>query len=243
MPHGQRDWSNIGADEVVHGLADMAELAARLGSVVTYNREGSVLFATDFSDAAAQLELSPYGTGAGMIISAEESVVGPYSLRVATSAVIDQVSTAALSVPIPDLATRIGMMAAILWRNDEVGWQLEVGAYIDSYVATGTLRYRADLNRLDVRSTGGAFYLLDGGLVLYPHTAQWHRAKLVVDLASRSYVRAMVNHREYAVAVPMQVQATTEPNRVDVRLQAFSRDGVARVVYFDDLVVTHGEPA
>ena len=241
MPHGQRAWSNVGADEVVHGLADMAELAARLGSPVTYNREGNVLFLSDFSEGDSQFELKPVGTGAEIIISAAESIVGPYAAKVTTSAVTDQVSTIAASVPVPDVATRVGLSAAVLWLLNEIGWQLEIGAYIGSQVYIGTLRYRSDLDRLDVRTT--AWQTLASGLVLYANTASWHRAKVVLDLARGTYVRAMVDDQEYAVMAPLLVLPTAEPRRIDVRLQAYTRDGVSRVVYFDDIIVTHGEPA
>lgn len=49
MPRGMPDWGEYSPQEVVSKLLDNAELAARLGSPVLFDRRGTVIFMDDFN--------------------------------------------------------------------------------------------------------------------------------------------------------------------------------------------------
>jgi len=71
MPHGAPDWSNVVKYEKVHRLDDMAELVARLGSLVIYDRRGDLVWCDSFEYGLQAWEKDPQGTGAAALVTCE----------------------------------------------------------------------------------------------------------------------------------------------------------------------------
>ncbi|GAI49683.1 unnamed protein product, partial [marine sediment metagenome] len=65
MSRGQPDYGSSAVKEVAGTLADMGELAARLSSIVEYDRRGDVVYLDDFEEPV--LKWSPLAAGAGYI--------------------------------------------------------------------------------------------------------------------------------------------------------------------------------
>jgi len=59
----------------------MAELAARTGSIVTFDRQGSVVFLTDFETGMSSWESAANGTGASVGVSPEHARNGAFSVK------------------------------------------------------------------------------------------------------------------------------------------------------------------
>ena len=117
MPHGQRDWSNIGAEELVFAMDDMAELAARLGSPITFNREGNVLFVSTFEHGVAGFGTTPGGDDAEIVTSALWSRTSGYCCKLVAGKTTPYYALIYKTFPYPTLGS-YGLELSFLLDTD-----------------------------------------------------------------------------------------------------------------------------
>jgi len=241
MPHGQRDWSNIGADEVVHGLADMGELAARMGSPVTFNREGSILLIETFEHGHGRWELAgiaPYT----IEISSEWSRYGAYSLKFDVAAAFGKYALVDTYFPFPvlgkygvEFSTRFNSHIYMIF----VDLRFYDGAHRQNY---WLYLYPIDEQLKVYNRSVGAVTVADP-FVISTGGAIWHTLKLVVDIKNQYFQRVIIDDAEYDLTAyrPTLVANTGAPHAV-LRLQFYGYDTGAGIVYVDDVLITLNEP-
>jgi len=241
MPRGAPDYSNVRTTEPLQRVDDLSELAARLHSPSKYERGGHVVFMSNFNNGLAQFGKSASGTGSAIVPGTVTALNGAFSARIMTSAVIDQVSTMWLRIPVLEPDVRLGLEAAFCIPDGELGLAVQIAVFKGSICDTYTLSYYTDLDDLYIFSSGYAYYL-ESNLRLYEGVAAWNRIKLVVDLEERHYVRALLNDRNYDLSSYGSFQASTsEDERIDIRLQTWAREAISKSVYWDDIIVTQHE--
>ena len=242
MPRGAPDYSNVRAYGPLHRLDDLAELAGRLGSPVTYDRRGSVLFLATFANGSGQFGLTSVGSGASLGVTPETFLSGPFSLRMLTSNVTDEISTVHTRIAIPEKTSKLGLEAGVSFTDVEVGFDIQISHYTGAKLYQYTLIYRSDQDRLYIVSPTGSG-ILDDNLVLYPGSHAWHKMKIVVDFENNTYLRALMDEDAYDVSdFDAYVYTNTEPKRIDVRLHGATRDNTTREIHWDNVIITQNEP-
>ena len=242
MPRGAPDYSNVRVAEPLHRLDDLAEVATRLHSPVVYDRAGKVVFLSRFGNGLGQFGLTAAGSGAVIAASPTTFLTGPFAMKMTTSNVKDEVSTAWVRVPILEDTTRLGLETAFCIPDGEVGLAIQISVYLPPKKFEYTLKYKTDTDELSFVPWGPGG-VLEEDLKLYEGVAAWHRMKLVVDLETQYYVRVLLNENVYNIPeYPGYKDTTGEDRRIDIRLQGWARENATKVIYWDDVVVTQHEP-
>ena len=242
MSRGAPDYSNVKAAVPLHRLDDHAELAARLGSPVTYDRPGGVYFLSNFGFGLGQFGRTVVGDGAYQVATPETFFTGPFCLAMQTSNVTGEVSTAQLTIPVPTFDTKMGLEVAFAIPDAEIGFAINLLVYegIDMYQYI--LRYTTDNGRLQVMEPLGGGVLLDG-FEIRKGSRAWHKMKIVMDLEEHKYVRALFDEHRFDTSEYAALHfEPDETNRLDIRLTAWSLDDTSRLIYWDSVIVTQGEP-
>lgn len=243
MAHGQRDWSNIGADEVVYGLADMAELAARLGSPDTHNREGNVICLETFEHGLGGWDRGLYGTGAAAEIVAERYRSSGYSCQLVAGSDGARQAKISRTYPLP-VAGRYGLECS--WRP---GPDVELFSFWLAYL-DGVVEHQYDVKYvvaggvLNVKNALGVWTPFASGLNLTYLYAGFHTFKLVADIVAGASVRLIVNEAEYDLADYGSYDFANSDGphlKTDVWIQGAA--GKNGYVYVDDVILTQNEPA
>ncbi|GAG14536.1 unnamed protein product, partial [marine sediment metagenome] len=127
MPHGVKPYGRTEAQNTVFGLQDMGELAARQGSIVTFDRRGNVIWYDDFESSLNKWLLYDLGVGAAVVESNEAARNGLVSCKVTTSAVLGQYSGIRHDHMIPVLS-KLGFEISAAHENNILDiyfqWQL-----------------------------------------------------------------------------------------------------------------------
>lgn len=242
MPHGQRDWSNIGAEEVVHGLADMAELAARLWSPVTFNREGSVYFLESFEYGIGGWATTLVGTGAEIITSALWSRNSGYSCKLVAGSTASRYALLSRTLPYP-IVSKYGFEFS--FKIDSNVYRLDFAAwfYDGTTLSIFNVRYDHTNSLLQIQTTGAAWQTIATGIALSDSTTPFHTIKVVINLSSGYYVRVILNDTEYNLSAYIAYQAASATGaRMNVRFTDWGVAASNAVVYVDDFIITSGEP-
>jgi len=241
MPHGQRDWSNIGAEATVAGVSDLGELAARLSSPVTFNREGNVLMLDTFDQGIGHWDatgIAPYE----IKTVAEWSRYGGYSLKFDVAADAAKYGLIDTYLPYP-VKSKYGLELSIR-LNAYIGivyiWMIfyDGAQYQEFEIYAWPLTKKLTL---DDRDAG--FVTFADPWVIRTSGKNWHTAKLVVDIVNQYYQRFIFDDKEYDLTAYRPVAITSDvASHVFLRLQFYGSSGGAGVVYLDDVIITQNEP-
>jgi len=242
MPHGGPDFDTTAGSRTTYRWSDLDEQAARLGSIVSFDRRGDLLFLDSFEDGYRKWLATAVGAGAAVTLSRASAHSGVYSMR---------------CVPGSDGLRRVSLQR--IWGYPVVSaFGLELSATLHAnlqqismaiFVYTGALAWQVY----------GRYYHTTGEWQIYVPPGIWvtiatlanpmvdsrgyHTFKLVGDPSSGSYVRAILNAQNvdisaYAMTSPVSVVSP----QLFVDLQVISIPLNNATVYLDDIIVTQNEP-
>jgi len=231
-------------DESQHGYVirvGNAELAARLGSAVTWDWRGKVQIIHDFSKGYQSLEADGYGTGAEIALDPSHSQFGGYSAKMTGGS--DGAGAAVLSGYASPYPTRfVGVACNFSVEQAPESVILFLGIWKSgSYTSYGIRYLFADhkLQYLDSENT----YQDIATYKIYRFEDIFYRMKLVADLETRTYERAMFGDQEYPLTAAAWVQSTpTFPDYTHYSFLVYSDDGENDIVYCDHMILTSSEP-
>ncbi|GAH51534.1 unnamed protein product, partial [marine sediment metagenome] len=229
MAHGQPDFGLYAPKSTVYGQADIAELAARLGSIVTFDRRGDVIFLEDFESGVEKWGVQPLEGGAAVREwDSRYSQFGAFSCRVARTAVLGEGVEIYRYRPYSVLS-QIGLEASfsvIAGVNFvSIGFVLYTGTQeIDTYI-----RWNNATNMLQYYSGAWAFTDIPGASFdLWPSERIFHVLKVVSNPVTGFNTRVILNNREFDLsAYPLRITdgVITSP-RITIDLRFYSNQNI-----------------
>lgn len=243
MSHGHPDYGPGAAISTVFTTMDLAELAARLGSPVTFDRRGNIIWLDSFEDGLAKWKPAYTGIAGSVELTAVRARSGALSAKITTPA--DSTSRQRIEhyLPIPILG-KLGFEFSFTWDSD-IG---EIVLY--TYLLGPTYRHIAQ-----IRYIGGGYRRwyyynqkkkwqdLSGIFILHSEDYLFNTAKLVVDYEKREYVRLIVNDTEFSLkGVPYYTDSLTAARFLRFYIEFRPHTNVAVPTYVDDVILTQNEP-
>jgi len=242
MTHGTRDWDVTSGSKTTHKLTDMAELAARLGSPVHYDRRGDVIWIDGFEEATNRYDFTLDQVDASVARSTTRAQSGVYSYKLV--APNDGIGYAGITASTPDVVrSKIGLE----WSfnlPDHIG-AFFVGVTVLSGTAgwDATVGWDDALKKLLIYDGAGNPVPFATGVDLPINLPTWNTIKLVLDAETHRYVRLLLNERAYDLsAYAMHTFPWGAASRVDYHAFTNGRAGHNDAVYLDNLIITQNEP-
>jgi len=241
--HGQPDYGAQAAKQTIGSLADMAELAARLGSINTFDRRGDVMFIDGFESGLAPYYPFCGGTGCNVRQNSEYSRNGGFSCKLTTGSDGTRQATILRICPYPvlgNLGFEISFTMQILMETYDFTLRLE-----DNLIRyTATIRYDEVNDSLQYLDEDGNYIDIETELLMYKHVHLFNTLKMVVDFTNREYVRLMINEHSWSLAdIPLRSEAAAWGDRISARLTCTGQDdGNNHYIFADDFIITQNEP-
>ena len=223
MAHGHADYG-VGAPlATVHSLSDMAELAARLGSPVTFDRRGKVLWLDDFEGGVEKWTAGSNPAGGSLEWSSESSKTGRFCAKLTLPAMIGGQAYMTCHLAYSPTAT-LGMEASFALPSEDVS-SLQLTMLVTGPTLTrwAALRYSVPVRKLYYADQGGAYQELEPAVRLGTGANFFHTMKLVMDLDEQQYVRCVLDNHEWSMAgkgLPTQLYEGWDEFRGTVRIVA-----------------------
>lgn len=220
-------------------LADMGELAARLGSPVTFDRRGNVIWHSSFQEnLAGEWTIALLGTGAAATLSTLKTLRGNTSCKLTTGDDISDYALIRKYLAYPQLG-KIG---------SEFSFTVNTGVIVHIYLIlfTGALcyeahvRYTPSTGKLELQY-GSTTYVTIATVSL--SNLQFHFVKLVVDFLAGKNVRLLLDSTEYDIAAyPIYhfADATAAYLHTDIFAEAAAAANAS--IYVGHNIVTENEP-
>ncbi len=242
MPHGYPDYGVASPISTIYKITDMAELAARLSSICTFDRRGNVIWLDDFEGTLGKYGIEIEGPGASAQLSAEAARSGAFSAKLISPDDAGVKCGIKRWFPLP-VESNIGFEFS--WAR---AYQLAY-IYIYFYFVEAAksysfrLRYHIAQNYLQYYDHRADYISLEPRAYSGKETHIFNTIKLVVDYADKKYVRALFNSQAFDLsACTVRVGAGGTP--YTLRTYIYAETGTVPNVntYIDDVILTQNEP-
>lgn len=242
MPRGAPDYSNVSAAQPLHRLDDMAELAARMGSPVTHDRAGSVIFIETFSKGLGAWETTGAGSDNDVILVSTPFRSGPFSCRLVAGDNGTGSAKLFRKFPYPVLNKyALEFSVKLGTGTGDFLWTLAYHDGTDEH--NYTMKYMVAEEEIWIKGATGAYSVLVEDLPLQFLYSPFQTIKMVVDLENDLFVRLIVNQEVYLIPTyPAYVFETADSPNVRVDLQQRVTVGGNPYSHVDDVILTQNEP-
>lgn len=242
MARGQRDYGMYAPTTVISSLSDMAELAVRLGSIVSYDRRGNVLYFDDFQGTVLKWKVATIGDSYARLDSTSARS-GAQSVKLQAGAGSGNVATLQRT-SYSYGSRRLGVECHVSRPLNEA----ELRIYLYAYTATDHHRALLTIN-FDtgiITLTYGDSDTVDivTGQYWANEYFSYNPVKLVVDFETGYYVRLIYNDVEYDLsnyAIPL-ISGGIYPFDMLVLWLHNNSDVDECTLWIDDVILTQDEP-
>ena len=219
----------------------LGELAARLGSPISWDRRGQVVRIIDFSKGMAQMSMTKYGVGSAYALYGAIYESGGYSLGLTTGTNANGYCQA-VSYFVYSPSERVGVEVAMSsgGRPEEI--------IIALYIFDGTtlhqpkLRFQASRGYLQYENTVPTY--VDVCVATPPALVNFFfTVKFVIDMSLIKWDRVLYAGTAYdKSAYGYKTGASAVKPYGYVRVKALNSGAVTSTVYVDRIIVTTNEP-
>lgn len=242
MAHGVKPYGRTQQQETIFGVQDMGELAARLGSVVTFDRRGNIIWLDDFESGIEKWQHTSVAGGESLEWVATYARNGGFCAKLNTDNHADDDAYMSHNMPYP-AATKSGIECS--FKHDTYLRQIFIGLTIETGLTllVAAVRWTQATNTWAYYNTAAGYTDLTPVKALRRETTLFHTAKLVVDFAIKEYIRLIVNDTLFDLSglgmyePGAAVTATLVPW---IRIITNADDVTS--LYVDDVIITQNEP-
>jgi len=242
MGHSNKDWGLSTASNIAYPMSDLGELSVRLGSIVSHDRRGDVIWADGFENGISGWSTLGFGAGwEGQLCSAY-SRLGGSSCRLKTGS--NAGDFMAISRYWPKVRNnRLGMEFSVAFTST----MSHVGCHVQVYDGTSYfvfgIRYDIATDEVQIYSIPGYHVVFATGFTRYKTPHLFHTFKVVADLDKSEYVRAIIDEQEWDLsAYPLIVGAAAVGPSTHWIVDCDSDPAVLVNCYIDDVIATQNEP-
>lgn len=236
------------ASEPIEAI-NRAELAARLGSINTFDRRGDIVWMDSFNDGLSKWEWNYSGTSGSVSQASNCSRNGGYSCLLKAGSTTGWHAEIKRKMPIPTVG-KMGIEFSFAFKALD-----QLSLFFDLY--DGTTRYAshvwydydndkfvyADHNWANQDLLSIELYASTAFLPTIARDIAWHTMKIVVDWQNERYTRFIIDNTvvdmsEYGL---YSVADGTLPH-LYFEIKNYGEHGVNGLVHVDDVIVTQNEP-
>ncbi len=241
MAHGTPDWG-FGKQDIVHVLSeDLAELAARLGSIHIYDRRGYILWTDDFNHGPFAWRTRKDGTDASVELTTSYPKWPPYCLNLVAGKDGSRFAEVIKYLP-PIASDTIGVEMAIAFQSSFDKLRIVIELHDATQIHRG---------RIEINDTDQKIYYLDenndnqelGDLPnLYEAYSAYYNLKLVVNLSTNHYLRFLFGSASYDLsAYPLRVEGDPSDPHINITTTLYARSGQNDSCNLDGVIITQNE--
>lgn len=242
MPHGQPDYGMYAAKETTGSMADNAELAARLGSIVTHDRRGDVIWLDGFEGGLNKWEVEWDVATAKADQCPDWARNGGFSCKLQTAADKDAYVRIVRDMPYPVLS-KIGIEFSFSLEQYVREIRLDPIVWDGTHGHLASILWVAADKQLQYRGSDMLWHPLPGvyDLEVLPHF--FHTLKLVVNYPELKYERLILdNHIIDLSTLSYNLFGLAWPPELEITAYLWTNADEIAIAYFDDFIITQNEP-
>lgn len=240
--HTLPDYTTKYKTATIFGQIDTGELAARLGSINTYDRRGNVVLMDDFEATLLKWEAFTIGAGGAIALSSTRARNGDQAVKMTAGSGVNNYALLYRYWPIP-VSTKIGFEASFTTHIDIDRILLDIGIYDGITFHHVTVGLSITNDRIYIIQGGGGTVFLSPVLNLYNYDYCFHTLKLVFDLATGHHTRVLFDEQTFdSSAYTIETAASGAAHRMFFGVWSINSKVGNPDIYVDDVIITQNEP-
>lgn len=242
MGHGTPDWWGGAPKSTTYALGDMAELAARLGSIVTFDRRGDVVFLDSFDCGLSAWNVKTVVSGSDAYPVVTPTRSPGLAITLVTPADTYDFQAIYRVFPLTVLG-KVGVECSFTPVDDLAYFALDLAYYDGAKVWDFTIWYDHVLGEITVSAADGSYPVIGSPGVQRVYGGSMCVLKAVVDILMVKYDRVLFNEHTYDGSEygPVGNVALDKPVLVMI-VQGWSATAANIGVTIDDFILTQNEP-
>lgn len=242
MVHTLPPWTTKYKMVKIFGQIDSGELAARLGSINTFDRRGNVSWYDDFESSTLKWCNSPVGAGGTGALSTTHARNGNQSFKMVTDTVSGRGRRLLKRLPSPTNAN-IGLELHIATEHQVWTLEAEVEVQDTEGIQAMTVRWVEETNLLQVKDENSDWQTVATLGNKINDVYLFYTIKIVADFEAKTYKRLMFNDTEYNIS-NIRVKDTAGPylDILCTKIAVTTNQDSAKTCYIDDVIITQNEP-
>jgi len=242
MVHTLPDYTTKYKMATIFGQIDTGELAARLGSIDTFDRRGNVVWMDDFEGPILKWDVIAVGTGAAVVLDTTYVKNGSQSVKLTTGDAVGNYAEISRSLSLP-VETRLGLEASFTSTDHLSYYYFSLAIYDGSLEHIARITYKPPTDILEARDSPTTSKTIASALKLYPLEGLFNTIKFVIDYSTKKYVRCILNEVEYPIPTVTYATATnyTTPY-AKLIIHIVTGYNSNQSMYLDNVIFTQNEP-
>lgn len=223
------------------GQITLPELAARLGSIHTFDRRGEVLWYDDFESNLNKWEVTLNGTRAAAGLSNSYARSGALSCKLTSGSGINDSAQIAKYLPYKTTG-RIGFEVSWI-RNANLAYNFSLYLYNGTNYSLGLLAYGPTAKTITLLY--GTIYsvAITTDQPTFANAYLFNTIKLVCDFTTKKYVRLIFNNVVYDISqYTMRTVASASAPHIEAIIMPTTDVASNQACYVDDAIITENEP-
>jgi hypothetical protein len=242
MAKGQPDFGQYAPTTTIAGLSDLGELAARLGSVVIFDRRGNVI-AIDYFESGIEQWFTTGQEGYSVEWSSAYAKTGGFSCKLTSPAVEGYFAAIWKYIACPVFSS-LGLEASFsaeTWCR-YLDFTMEI--YDGSYDNIAGIRFDSVTGKLQYLDSEGNYQDVPGGAHdVFGIASAFDTLKFVADFTTGKYKRLIVSNHEFDLsAMSFRKTPLVETPIMVVSITQTSHGTSPGIAYIDDVIITQNEP-
>lgn len=219
-----------------------AELVARLGSPVVYDRRGQVIFMETFEHGRAAWEDCLGGDDAAVALSPESVARGGYSIKLTTDSGDDHyagISCLCGLLPVGRMGVAVSFAPVQAFTTFELRLTVETVAEFWE----GKMRFDYDNDVLDVYTSADLWEEVGPAEIATVGSRNYNTMKMVIDIDDGYFERVMLNEYEYPITDKALKAGEPVGGRwAQMEVRFNGRADENDLCYVDNAILTSAEP-
>lgn len=241
MARGQPDYGSYAVGDLTTLLSDMAELAVRLGSIVVFDRRGTIVYTDDFEGPTLKW-VQVTAAGGTSLLDSTHPLSGAQCVILTVTPAAG--SLAGLSREIGVVPSqRLGFEASFCNPSSNTSLYIEIAYWDGTDFLRGQLRANFNANTLAVWTGAGVWTVVAAIAPFYTAGYTYNPFKLVVDFSTGYYVRGMLGGNWYDLsAYSLVIGVGAGAPRLQQNIHFERQAGIGGSLYVDNCLFTQEEP-
>jgi hypothetical protein len=223
-------------------LADLGELAVRLGALTSYDRRGEVIWQDDMSNGLSPWYVDTVGTASVVTTTDQHTDAGPYAILLTSGTTAGDRAGIRRGLA-PFNMQRLGMEVSVQFDTLPSSWTFVIQRYTPTGYFEGMVMYNGDTYEVSILVPALGFVVL---CTLPPSVsilAHYDYFKLVIDQSTGKYVRLLVNQTEYDISsYSLYTHTAVYPDIWYMSVYNHNHDGTTDTVHIGHVIITANEP-
>lgn len=239
---GLPDYGMYAALENMGNLVDYGELAARLRSLISFNREGNVIFWDDFESTPLKWTRDK-GMGTETVdYSPETALSGGQSIKIETVANINSLARVHRDFPFFHTG-KLGFEFAFNHDTTKANLDFDIYHLLDNHQYEARIRLNLEDSELFYRASDGNYVSFASDVSIAKHTHLFHHFKVVIDTGKNEYVRCIMDRAEWNLqGIGLYNWPVVSADYIHLMISLTNINSIIQRVYIDNVILTQNEP-